>query len=214
MKKIFIISMIIGLVTAIIATWFLVTTTGDIPINWGINGEVTSYGSPMYIITFPITSILVTLLLYFTPKIDPKGENIRKSGPVLPIVMLLIAILMFGIQMIIIAAVNGADILQLNTFISLLLGLLFILMGYFTPRIRLNYMIGIRTPWTLHSEDVWKKTHEKSGKWFILAGLFFIVGMFLKAPWNILIPTFLLLPIIIGIVIYSYLLFAKNKKNK
>jgi len=214
MKKMFIISMGIALVTAIIAGWFLVTTTGDIPHNWNIHGEVTSYGSPWYIITFPITSILVTLLLYFLPRIDPKGENIRKSGPILQIVMLLLAILMFGIQMIIIAAVNGADILQMNTFISLLLGLLFILIGYYMPRIKPNYMVGIRTPWTLHNEDVWKKTHEKSGRWFILSGILYLGGMFLKAPYSILIPTALMLVIMVGIVIYSYILFKENKKNE
>jgi len=134
------------MITLIITIGFIITNNGEVPLNWNVAGEATSYGSPLYMLILPITSLLIVPLLYFTPKIDPKGENIRKSGPILAIIMFLIAILMLGIQVIIIAAINGADILQLTTFISLFMGLLFIVIGYFTPRIKPNYMLGIRTP--------------------------------------------------------------------
>jgi len=166
----------------------------------------------MIMLVFPITSIFVTLLLFFLPKIDPKGDNIRKSGPLLPLITILIAALMLGVQIIIIMAINGADILNLNLFISFVLGILFIVMGYYMPRVKHNYMVGIRTPWTLHSEKVWTKTHQVSKPWMMSNGALFLVTMFVTAPYNLIIPMIYMGIVLIGIVFYSYLLFAKEKK--
>ena len=54
------------------------------------------------------------------------------------------------------------------TFIFILIGLLFTILGNYFKTIKPNYFIGIRTPWTLENEDVWKKTHLLGGKlWFV-----------------------------------------------
>ena len=211
-KKNLIISMIITVVTAIICTWFIMTTDGDIPTNWGVDGEVTDYGSPMYLITFPIVSLVVVLLTYFTPRIDPKGENIKNSGPMLGIIMVLIPVLMLGILVFIIAAVNNASIFNLIYFISVFIALLLIVIGYYSPRVKPNYMMGIRTPWTLHSEKVWVKTHQVSRNWFMGVGLSFLVFMFIKAPYNIIIPSIILMAVAIGLTVYSYILYVSEKK--
>ena len=214
MKKGFVTSMIIGVITTIIAIWFIITTQGNIPTNWNMEGEAIGSGSPLIMIIFPITSILVTLLLYFIPRLDPKGENIKKSGPILPMTMILIAALMLGIEIFIVMAINnGSNILNMITFMYLIIGILFIVLGYYMPRVRHNYMLGIRTPWTLYSEDVWNKTHKASKNWFMGIGLSFLVCMFVKEPYNLIIPLVVTGAVVIGIVIYSYMLFAEEKRG-
>ena len=50
-------------------------------------------------------------------------------------------------------------------------GLLFIGLGNYLPRVRPNFTFGIRTPWTLASEEVWRRTHRASGPVFVAAGI-------------------------------------------
>ena len=214
MKKSLIISLLISLITIIIAGWFIMTTKGTIPTHWNVNGDVDSYGSPLYLLIFPVTSLLTTLLLYMVPQIDPKGENIEKSGPLLPLTMILLTVLMLGIEVIIIRAVQGASILDLITFIAGLLGILFITIGYYLPTVKQNYMMGIRTPWTLHSESVWQKTHQVAKNWFIAVGLLFLVSLLFKEPFNLVIPMVFMALVLVGILIYSYLLFQKEQVTK
>jgi len=214
MKKSFIISMIIALVSIVLALWFFGTTNGDIPINWDANGNVSGYGPPAMIFLFPGICLFITLLMVFIPKIDPKGKNIKESGPLLPIITILVSLLMLGLQIFTILTVNETDIIGMNDFIFLFLGGLFLVIGIFIPNVKQNYMLGIRTPWTLASEEVWTKTHKTSGIWFIFAGILFLAGIVMPVPLNFIIPLVFMGIVIIGIFVYSYALFAEEKKKK
>ena len=54
---------------------------------------------------------------------------------------------------------------------QLLMGGLFIVLGNYSGKVRRNYFIGIRTPWTLASEEVWSRTHRFGGWVFVIAGI-------------------------------------------
>ena len=49
-------------------------------------------------------------------------------------------------------------------------GLLFILLGNYMPRIKQNYTFGCRTPWALADEHNWNRTQRMGGFTFILIG--------------------------------------------
>jgi len=84
------------------------------------------------------------------------------------------------------------------------------IMGNYFGKLKNNWFMGIRTPWTLSSPEIWDKTHRLGGKLFMLAGLIFIV-----TPWweqtrmlsLYFIPVIVLVPII-----YSFVLFKKLNK--
>ena len=212
MKKGFILGIVITIVSAIVAGWFAITAEGDVPINWNIHGEVNRYGSAWWMFIFPAISLFVTVLGCLIPKIDPKGDNIEKSGPILPVIMVMVSALMLGIQIFVIMAANGSDIMNLHVFISLILGIMFIVMGYYTPRIKQNYMLGIRTPWTLANEKVWTRTHEVSKYWIMGGGLLFLASMFFNNVYSIIVPTVFIVVVALGLVVYSYVLYLKEKK--
>src|SRR5262249_43685722 len=50
-------------------------------------------------------------------------------------------------------------------------GVLLVVLGNFLGKVTRNFFVGIRTPWTLASEEVWFKTHRLGGKLFVFAGL-------------------------------------------
>jgi len=74
-----------------------------------------------------------------------------------------------------------------------------------------NWFIGIRTPWTLSSDGVWKKTNLIGGKLFKIAGIIAIIGSFFQDY----IIFFIIVPIIsiaIFTIVYSYIEYQKELK--
>jgi uncharacterized membrane protein len=84
------------------------------------------------------------------------------------------------------------------------MGGLFVGVGVLLRRARLNWFMGIRTPWTLSSEEVWDRTHEVGGRLFMVSGALAALGAFTEG-WLAL--TLILVPILfsgIYLVYYSY----------
>jgi len=84
------------------------------------------------------------------------------------------------------------------------MGLMFIAIGNYMPQVKHNYFLGIRTPWTLASPEVWRKTHRLSGMLWAAAGLLFIAGAFLPTAGAI--PVFISALVLATIppIFYSY----------
>jgi uncharacterized membrane protein len=75
-------------------------------------------------------------------------------------------------------------------------------------KLRKNFFVGIRTPWTLASDAVWERTHRLAGWLFMLGGLVAIVATLAGASFWIAIAAILaagLIPCIYSLVIYRRL---------
>ena len=75
-----------------------------------------------------------------------------------------------------------------------------------------NWFIGIRTPWTLSSDRVWKRTNRLGGKLFKIAGIAAIFGAFFPglAIYFIVVPAIFVAGIT---VVYSYIEYQKELKE-
>ena len=92
------------------------------------------------------------------------------------------------------------------------IGVLFILIGNYLGKIRQNYFIGIKTPWTLNNEEVWNKTQRVGGWSFVISGLIIFAEVFLK--WQVL-PVMIFAVVFASLtpVIYSYVIYRKIDKR-
>ena len=72
--------------------------------------------------------------------------------------------------------------------------------------------MGIRTPWTLSSDEVWRKTHLVGGYSFVIGGLLFLISPFMPIPFNGYIPLVAVIIAALVPVIYSYIAFVQEKK--
>ena len=98
-------------------------------------------------------------------------------------------------------------------FVFAIIGLLFAFLGNYFKTIKPNYFIGIKTPWTLENEEVWKKTHIIGGKLWFVGGL--LMALTFLLPNEMQLYTFLGITAVITIVpiVYSYLEFKKIKNQ-
>ena len=181
-----------------------------VPMHWNGKGEIDRYGSKNEL--WGIVAMLSGLgyfLFLIIPKIDPRGK-LEKMGNKLDNLRLILALFMSAMATYIIYSVQQTE--SKPTLIFTLIGLLFAGLGNYFKTIKPNYFIGIRTPWTLENEEVWKKTHLFGGKlWFIGGLLIFILSLIIPND----ISAYLMISVTIFIsvvpIIYSYLEFKKLK---
>lgn len=134
-----------------------------VPTHWNYKGEIDDWGnkSSLILITF-LLSGLTYILFTVIPLIDPK-KRIQTMGKKYDNLKFLMVLFMSALAIFIIYSVKKQSITN-PSFIILSIGLLFMLLGNYMKTIKTNYFIGIKTPWTLEHESVWKSTHKLAGK--------------------------------------------------
>ena len=182
-----------------------------VPTHYNINGEADKFSSN---IGFAVMLILVSVFTYFIlqifPFIDPKN-NVKEMGnkyyQVKFLTLGLISVLIFFL---IYKTVNTETPIQ---FLMVILGLFFVGIGNYFQTIKPNYFLGVRTPWTLENESVWKKTHVASGKIYMLAGFLMALSYFvLPHKISTYFMLFIIIPIVIFPFVYSFLVFKRDQK--
>jgi uncharacterized membrane protein len=205
---------LIGIImlSLIFSIYFYPQMPERIVAHWNIKGEADGYMTKFWGL-FIMPFILVGLILLFIilPKIDPLKENYKKFNKYYDGFVILLSLFLFLIHLQIILWNIGIKISP-NITIPVGLGLLYFYIGILFENTRQNWFIGIRTPWTLSSENVWEKTHKIGSKLFKAAGVIAILGIFFSryALFFVIVPVLLLA---VYTVVYSYIAFKKEIKQ-
>ncbi len=168
---------LIVIVAAFVASILFYSQLPDpMPTHWNAAGQPDDYASRFVgAFLLPVIMIGVYLMLLFLPRIDPKRMNIERFSETYTLVRTIIIFFFAYIHGVILYTVISNQNKLMTGFITGGVGLLLMLIGNYMPRMRSNWFMGIRTPWTLSSETVWRKTHRLGGKLFMLAGLLMIL---------------------------------------
>lgn len=126
-----------------------------IPMHWNGSGEIDRYGDKkeLVLMLFLLTGITYFVFLVI-PKIDPK-QKLQNMGNKLNNLRLILGIFMSALAIGIVYSTQQKS--SNPSFVFVIIGLLFTFLGNYFKTIKPNYFIGIRTPWTLENEEVWKK---------------------------------------------------------
>ena len=186
-----------------------------VPLHFGINGEADRFGNKTELITvtawLTVLNIVVYLLVSNIYRIDPKkyadANRDRLRGIATAVAIFLSFILIFLNY----SSQTGSLNIGMPAILSGT-GLLFAVIGNYMPNLKPNYFAGIRLPWTLESEDNWKKTHALAGKLWFGGGLLLALICLVTPPAAASIVFFILLSIMIIIpCIYSYRYYRHHK---
>ena len=181
-----------------------------VPVHWNVKGEIDRYGDKIELMLIPILlPLLIYVIFLVVPRIDPK-KKLNKMGNKLQTLKVLMTTFMSILALFIIYSAKNQSFDNSN-YLVISIGILYIILGNYFKTIKANYFIGIRTPWTLESESVWKETHKLGGKLWFIGGIIVVISSFiLEKQLNF--RVFLIITTIIAIVpiVYSYLLFRKN----
>jgi uncharacterized membrane protein len=183
-----------------------------VPSHWNAAGTVDGYLPKFWgLILVPSLMIGFCALFALLPRIDPLRENYQKFGDYYEMFILIFAAFLFFIQLQIILWGMGIHVSP-NLTMPVMIGILFIYIGFLMEHAEPNWFVGIRTPWTLSSDSVWKKTHQKGATLFKLAGVVSMIGILagVYAWLFILVPT---IAVAVYTVVYSYFEFKREQRS-
>jgi uncharacterized membrane protein len=211
-KTTVILASLVILVSILAGVFFYQQLPDPMASHWNINDEVDGYMGKFWgVFMLPLISVGLMLLLFGIPYLDPLKENIVEFRGIFNAFIFVMQLFLAYVWSLTIVWNLTPDAFKIGTALLPAMGLLFIFVGYMVRSAKRNWFIGIRTPWTLSSDYVWKETHRLGGALFIASGILSIIGVFfgVHAFW------FVLLPVIgstVFLYIYSYILFQGEKK--
>jgi len=182
--------------------------------HWNAAGEPDGTISRFWgVFLFPIISLGLLGLFLIIPRIDPLRANIQKfKGYYYGFI---VVFLVYFLYVYILTLLWNLDLrFDMTRALMPAIGVLFIVIGLMVFKAKRNYFIGIRTPWTLSSDEVWDRTHKLGGRLFIAAGIITaILAVFLSeiAIWVML---GLVLATALFTIVYSYVIFHKLEKEE
>jgi len=184
----------------------------QVPVHFNIKGEADNWSSKTALLVFPaIMGIGIYLVMLIIPKIDPKKKIEQMGDKYYTLRVVLTAF--FSVFAIYSIYLGKEGSLQNPNMMLALVGIMFAVLGNYLQTMRPNYFIGIRTPWTLENEEVWKKTHQVGGPLFMIAGILIaILSFIIHQPVALAVSTgIIIFGLIIFLLVYSYREYQKIK---
>lgn len=173
LRPMILVSAVVVGVMLVASAWAYVTLPADaqVPIHWGPDGRPDGFADKAIgLFLLPAVTCLVALLLAVIPRIEPRRANLERSGKAYAATWIGVVLLLGGLHLLAVSVAMGAA-LDFTRIVLVGTGVLFIVIGNYLPKVRPNYMMGIRTPWTLTSDLSWTRTHRVGGKLFVLEGV-------------------------------------------
>jgi uncharacterized membrane protein len=186
----------------------------QVPIHWNIRGEVDGYGDKTWA-TFLVPAMMIGLLLLFRllPWLSPKAFSLDAFRSTYEFAVALGMGLVAYIHGLMLWAAFGQ---QVDISRALLGGLclFFALIGNVLGKVRRNFFMGVRTPWTLASERVWIDTHRLAARMFVAAGLIgFVLCLVLRGPVAFVAAFSLIMIAALGPVAYSLVHYKRLERQ-
>jgi uncharacterized membrane protein len=179
----------------------------QVPFHWNLHMQPDRYGPRWELYLYgPGFMAAVMLLTWLFPWLSPKRFEIDGFWSTYHQVMLLVFVLMAYIYAVMLWADCGREI---NMGRALLCGacLFIVVFGNLMGKLRRNFYLGVRTPWTLASERVWNRTHRFAARISVVAGLLGLAlsigGLYLWAVLALLVAG--LAPVVYSLVYYKQL---------
>ena len=177
-------------------------------IHWNIFGEPDAWGSTRILFTvLPLVLLAVHwLCILISFKLDKSAEQNQK---IMKIMFWILPLITLSSCATVLMTTFGHE-LNIFAFVMLILGVMFVVIGNYTPKITRSRTAGIKIKWTYSSEENWNATHRFSGKVLVLVGILCFVAMPLPEAVLPFVLIFILLATILPPVIYSYRFYKKQ----
>jgi uncharacterized membrane protein len=183
----------------------------QVPVHWNIKGEADQYAARdrvlPYLLIGPGAMVLITGLALVLPWLSPKPYDVNRFRPTYQYVFTLITVLFAYIQVTILLATAGQGEIAIKMMIGGIF-LFFAALGNVLGKVRRNFWIGVRTPWTIASELVWNQTHRVAAWLYTALGIVGLAAVLLGVNLIVVFVVFMvgvLFPIPYSLYLYKRL---------
>ena len=186
-------------------------------IHWDLEGHPNGYGSRPFAFILPVLMLGMGVLLPLLAEASPRGFELGQSQRVFARITHLTLLFLLAVHAFVLQAATVALHVDPRTFVLAALGLLLTVLGNYLGKVRRNFVLGIRTPWTLADDEVWLRTHRLGGRLMVAAGLFTLLSSFVPAmPASVLVAVIVLsalVPCVYSLVLYRKLYPSRTPRT-
>lgn len=181
----------------------------QIPSHFNFSGQVDGYSSKLeFVVYLPLIMLAVHLFSLFVTSQDPKRRHIN------PKIFRLLYFLVPMVSLVMTVGIYGYMFGWLTSpsrYIIAIISLVFVLIGNYLPKVKQNYTVGIKLPWTLNDEENWDKTHRLAGRLWVIGGLFMLaLALVFERGLYLVLPLLIILTLVPSL--YSYVLYQKKQQ--
>ncbi len=179
--------------------------------HWGADGNADGFSAKaLAVFGLPVMMLAVHLLcLYFTAKDKgQKGQN-KKALNIIFWIAPLISLFSNGM----VYAIALGKAFDLTLLIPVQLGIMFVFIGNYLPKVRQNRTLGIKVSWALNNEENWNKTHRLGGKVWVVSGLTMLFSIFLPKAAMVPVAVCSIIAAAVIPIVYSYCIYKKHQKE-
>ena len=181
----------------------------QLPTHFGVDGAADGFsGKGFAVFGLPLMMLGFHIVIFFATRLDKqnRGHNekvMNLMGLIFPVMSIVNSVIIYA---------HAMDLeLNLSMLLFPMLGLLFIAMGNWLPKVKQNSTLGIKIRWTLYSEENWNKTHRFAGFLWVIGGVIFcLMGFVPEKMLVFLLPLQIILLAVVPMV-YSWNLARKQR---
>ena len=209
-KKYWLITSAITLVPILLGLLLWNRLPDRLPTHFGVDGAADGWsGKGFAVFGIPLMMLGFHIVIFFATRLDKQNRGHNEK------VMNLVG-LIFPVMSIVNSVIIYAHAMELELNLSMLLfpmlGLLFIAVGNWLPKIKQNSTLGIKIKWTLYNEENWNRTHRFAGFVWVIGGVIFcLMGFVAEKALLFLLPIQIILLAVVPMV-YSWNLARKQKQ--
>jgi len=203
--------LVVAAVAVAVSIWAYPSLPPAVATHWNVRGPADGFSSRIVAVSiFPIVVLVMTGLFNVLPKVDPRRENYGKFLSTYWLIANAVIVFMLIGHGMIIATGLGYPV-KIDRPLPIGLGVLFIVLSNYLTRVEPNWFVGIRTPWTLSSDTVWRKTHRTGGWLMVLGG--FVVAASAFLPHGAFLPLLITAIVIMAVIptVQSYILWKREQ---
>ena len=211
-------TIIITILLTLLPILFGVLTWDQLPdkmaVHFNLNNEANRYvGKSMAVFGLPFLLMLLQIFCLTVTGLDPKNNNISTKS--MNVVLWLIPTLSWLVSTLTYSTALGYQV-NIGAIVITFIGILFIILGNYTPKNKKNYSYGTRIPWALDNEDNWYHTNRVTGICIVIGGILLTICgllMFFMTTnfWLIILELVIVLTITLYPILYSYLYYKKHQ---
>ena len=178
--------------------------------HWGISGADGVSGKAFAVFGLPAILAVLDVLGFLFTAADPRQNDQNKKA--MGMIFWIMPLLSWGVCSTMYAVAMGKTV-DVFVIMPLLMGVLFLLIGNYMPKVKQNATLGIKISWTLRNEENWNKTHRLAGKLWVAGGLVMLVTMLLPAKWMVAVTLTNIVIMVVVPILYSYGIYKMHKQQ-
>lgn len=176
------------------------------PTHWGVDGQVDGWSGKFFgVFGLPLMLLFFHWVIALAMKLDKQNQT-GSNRKVMDMILWLFPAMSVMMSAFVYSSALGGEI-RMTSIMTVPMGLLFVFIGNYLPKCRLNSTLGIKLKWTFNNEENWNKTHRIGGITWVICGLGAILCGLLD--WQAVIPVLFGVMILVPVV-YSWRLYRKQ----